>query len=242
MKFNDLKQQLDEAVFRDRLYHATNFRGAINIANDRHFRASGDPAYFNHEKTGDKVGLPFISFARSRNSSYKPTGASVLAFVVFEFDKDDIIRNTRREKASFEPYDFFGISDMSDRKINVFRKKHMSAFDPEYGDEDDDDVWRSARATGDHELEERLWFAEDDRGISNGVYRAVKNIHIVMGETAEFYPWEEFDDQVDILERKFPNNVNIFFYEDYKHWVMGKPTFDPAASFEERQHKMLRQP
>lgn len=236
MKFNQLKTQLDEAVYRDRLYHATNFRGAINIAKDRHFRASGDPTVFDNEETGERVALPFISFARSRNSSYKPTGSKVLAFVVFEFDKDEILRQTRREQTSFEPYDFFGISDMSDRKVITTRKKYMSAFDPEYadGDADDDGVWRSARSEGDHELEERLWFGERDRGISKGVYRAVRNIHIVLGEMAGMYDWDEFDEDVEVLERYFPDRVNIFFYKDYRDWVMGKPTFDPAASFDQR--------
>lgn len=219
MKYRQYKQQLNEIFSgRNTLYHATDHVAATYIKDDKAFAISDAKDIQLNDDDDEFVSAPYISFARSRGSSYKPR--SVTSFmVVYEFDKNKLRRNTKREKASFEPYDFWQI-DTGDSRWRGGRDG------VEHG---------TRRAFGDHETEDRLWF-DSEAPNSRGVFNSIDKVHIVFKDDSVLKRTdvEELENDLDDVEI---DGIDTLFYKSHRNWVQGKAFFDPFEEIESVRRK-----
>lgn len=193
---------------RNTLYHGTSVRAAEAIKRSRSFNTS--VSYGSYGSVADKD-YTYISFARSRGSDFTPGDSSGL-FVVYEFKKNGLRRNTKREKASFEAYDDSEVGDVG---------KYRGGLSLNYYN------WGepTQRSRGMSELEERLWF-RDGRDSSRGVFNSIDKIHIVFEDKVD--P----DKLEDILNKIEIDGVDTLFYKNYRDWLQGKAFFDPFQYLE----------
>ena len=202
-------EQLSEASGRNTLYHATGEEGAEGIRIDKAFDISDSSDiddYFDDDDDDDPyISNPYISFARNRGSDYRARGVRDIA-VIYEFDREVLRRNTKREGASFEPYDFWEI-DSGDSRWRGGRNNINRGG--------------SRKAHGSSEMEERLWF-DTNKSQSKGVYNSIDTIHVVFKNTnMRARDLERFLNAIEI------DGVDTLFYMNRRDWIQGKAFFDP---------------
>jgi hypothetical protein len=217
MNFSQYQQQLHEIFSgRNTLYHATDEAAARYIKDDKAFAISDakDLDLYSDDGDDESVRAPYISFARSRGSSYSPRGVENF-LVVYEFDKNVLRRNTKREKASFEPYDFWQI-DTGDSRWRGGRGGVQHG---------------TRRAHGSHETEDRLWF-DSDAPESKGVFNSIDKVHIVLGSQHSIgaIDVDEFDETLSDIEI---DGIDTLFYKSKRDWIQGKAIFDIFDAIED---------
>lgn len=217
---------LNELFGRGTLYHMTNVDSADRIINvDRGImirdpEEEPDMEYGDEFETDEEIEelefAPFISFTRSRGSTYN-TMTGNRPIIVFEFNKGELLRRTRREAqaVTMEPYDFFVVKGSDSRIGN--RGKRGIVTDYTYDS-------RSARAVGRSEMEERLWFIEPVDWVSKGALDSINKVHVVFKDNLQDMSADQLEKLLDKVEIR---GVDTLFYKNHRDWVQGKALFDP---------------
>lgn len=208
------------------LYHMTNVDSADRIINvDRGIMIRDpleepDMEYGDEFETDEEIEelefAPFISFTRSRGSTYN-TRTGNRPIIVFEFNKSELLRRTRREAKAItmEPYNFFAVKGSDSRIGN--RGKRGIVTDYTYDG-------RSARAVGRSEMEERLWFIEPVDWVSKGALDSINKVHVVFKDNLQDMSADQLEKLLDKVEIR---GVDTLFYKNHRDWVQGKELLNP---------------